>query len=174
VSLARWSHKFFPVLCIPIQLGASRNASFEFSNLAFVWKGNYATNADVIFHDTVTCNSSAAMSDFIQFVRITVPVSSWISALLTGVRGQAQRLLPLVVSNRRHLCAVCGQLPSALPMVLMRTQFSLSLYTSLLFFTSTKQLNIPFAVFPLRPRILLQLCCSSIKALFTVCILLKP
>jgi hypothetical protein len=59
----------------------------------------------------------AAMSDFIQFVRVTVPISSWISAAFTGVRGQAHRLLPLVVPSRRHLCAVCGQLPSALPMV---------------------------------------------------------
>ena len=58
-----------------------------------------------------------AMSDFIQFVRITVPISSWMSAAFTGVRGQAHRLLPLVVPSRRHLCAVCGQLPSALPMV---------------------------------------------------------
>jgi len=28
------------VLCIPMQVGASRNASFEFSNLAFAWKGD--------------------------------------------------------------------------------------------------------------------------------------
>jgi hypothetical protein len=58
-----------------------------------------------------------AMSDFIQFVCINVPISSWILAAFTGVRGQVHRLLPLVVPSRRHLCAVCGQLPSALPMV---------------------------------------------------------
>jgi hypothetical protein len=57
------------------------------------------------------------MSDFIQIVRITVPISSWISSAFTGIRGQAHRLLPLVISSRRNLCAVCGQLPSALPMV---------------------------------------------------------
>jgi hypothetical protein len=124
---ARMSHKFFLVLCIPIQLGASRNASFEFSNLAFVWKGNCATNVDGILHVAVNRNNCAAMSDFIQFVRITVPISSWISSLLTGIRGQAQRLLPLVVSSRRHLCAVCGQLPLALPMVHMCMQFPLLL-----------------------------------------------
>lgn len=83
------------VICIPIQVGASRNASFEFSNIAFVWK---------------------AISDFIQFVRVTVPISSWVSTAISSIRGQAQRLLPLVLSSRRYQCAVCGQVPSALPM----------------------------------------------------------
>ena len=70
-----------------------------------------------ISHPSSSYNRNSAISDFIQFVRVTVPISSWISLAVSAVRGQAQRLLPLVVSSRRHLCAVCGQLPSALPMV---------------------------------------------------------
>lgn len=101
------------MICIPIQVGASRNASFEFSNIAFVWKGASAIDC----HKQLSYNRYAAISDFIQFVRVTVPISSWVSTAISSIRGQAQRLLPLVLSSRRYQCAVCGQVPSALPMV---------------------------------------------------------
>ena len=67
-----------------------------------------------------SCNARAAMSDFIQFVRTTVPIAAWTSTTVAGIRGQAQRLLPLVISSRRHACSVCGHVPSALPMVRAR------------------------------------------------------
>ena len=63
----------------------------------------------------VTC--LAAMSDFVQFVRVTVPIASWTATTVAGIRGQAQRLLPLVVPSRRNVCSVCGHVPNALPMV---------------------------------------------------------
>ena len=73
-------------------------------------------------------NARAAMSDFIQFVRTTVPIAAWTSTTVAGIRGQAQRLLPLVISSRRHVCSVCGQVPSALPMVRARMLRAPSIY----------------------------------------------
>jgi hypothetical protein len=81
------------------------------------------------------------MSDFIQFVRTTVPIAAWTSTTVAGIRGQAQRLLPLVISSRRHACSVCGHVPSALPMVRARMLRAPSIYSFALQKNTTLILN---------------------------------